>query len=141
MIKNLTVLLVEDDDVAAESVMRSLKKAAPDIGLIWAENGQIAIDILNHQHPDKVLRAPYLVLLDLNMPVMNGFEFLEAVRNDNKLKNTVIFILSTSNEDNDRSRAYHNNVAGYMVKSAVGPQFAKLASLLNTYRNAVELTN
>ena len=72
------------------------------------------------------------------MPVMNGFEFLEYIRNDELLQDTVIFILTTSNDDNDRSRAYDNNVAGYMVKSAVGPQFAKLAALLCAYKNAVE---
>jgi len=73
------------------------------------------------------------------MPVMNGFEFLEYVRESPSLQDTVIFILTTSNDDNDRTRAYENNVAGYMVKSAVGPQFAKLAYLMDAYRNAVEL--
>ena len=73
------------------------------------------------------------------MPVMNGFEFLEHIRKDKKLNNTVVFILTTSNEDNDRTRAYHNNVAGYMVKHAIGPQFAKLATLMDAYIHAVEL--
>lgn len=138
MIKELSVLIVEDDDVAAESITRGLRKVAPDIQLVYAEHGKVAIDILKNQHPTRALKTPYLVLLDLNMPVMNGFEFLEYIRNDELLQDTVIFILTTSNDDNDRSRAYDNNVAGYMVKSAVGPQFAKLAALLHAYKNAVE---
>jgi CheY-like chemotaxis protein len=138
MIKTLGVLIVEDDDVAAESITRSLKKVSPEIHLVYATNGREAIDILKNQHADQVLTVPYLVLLDLNMPVMNGFEFLHYVRDDEHLQDAVIFILTTSNDDNDRARAYDNNVAGYMVKSAVGPQFAKLAALLDAYKNAVE---
>ena len=138
MIKELSVLVVEDDDVAAESITRSLKKVAPEINTVYAEHGKVAIEILENKRPSRALTTPYVVLLDLNMPVMNGFEFLEYVRDSSSLQDTVIFILTTSNDDNDRSRAYDNNVAGYMVKSAVGPQFAKLAALMDAYRNAVE---
>lgn len=138
MINDLSILIVEDDDVAAESISRSLRKVSSDMKLVYAEHGQMALDILNGAHPTRKLSSPFLVLLDLNMPVMNGFEFLEAVRDSPDLQNAVIFILTTSNDDNDRARAYDNNVAGYMVKSSVGPQFAKLAILLNAYKEAVE---
>lgn len=139
MIKNLSILLVEDDDVAAEAVTRSLKKVDPKIKIIWKQNGKLALDALREKAQQKVISELYLVLLDLNMPVMNGFEFLEHIRKDKKLNDTVVFILTTSNEDNDRTRAYHNNVAGYMVKHAIGPQFAKLATLMDAYIHAVEL--
>lgn len=139
MNKKLNVLLVEDDDVAAESVVRSLRKVSPEIPVTIAENGKKALDILLGKNSEKKFEPPYIVLLDLNMPVMNGFEFLEEVRNSEQLKDIVIFILTTSNEDSDRTKAYCHNVAGYMVKSAVGPQFSKLASLLDSYKNAVEL--
>jgi len=140
MINDFKVLLIEDDDVAAESVIRSLRKVEPDIAVTWAENGQEALDIINGRHNDKRITGPFIVLLDLNMPVMNGFEFLDHTRASDELKDLVIFILTTSNEDTDRSKAYHHNVAGYMVKSAVGPQFAKLSGLLTAYRSAVELS-
>ena len=139
MIDNLKILLVEDDDVAAESVQRSLKKAGLDIPIVVAENGQVGLDVLRNQHPELRITMPYVVLLDLNMPLMNGFEFLEQLRSDQHLCGVVVFVLTTSNAESDRTRAYHNNVAGYMVKAAVGPQFAKLASLLDAYQNAVEL--
>lgn len=135
----LHVLLVEDDDVAAESVMRSMQRAGIPCPVTWAEDGQAALDVLRGQTPERRAPRPRLILLDLNMPRMNGFEFLEAVRADPSLKDEVIFVLTTSSADTDRSRAYNENVAGYMVKSAVGPQFAKLAHLLDGYRRAVQL--
>ncbi|WP_141289365.1 response regulator, partial [Ideonella azotifigens] len=79
------------------------------------------------------------VLLDLNMPRMDGFEFLQQLRADPALCDEVVFVLTTSDADADRVRAYHENVAGYMVKALVGPQFAKLAQLLVSYRLAVRL--
>ncbi|HBR97735.1 MAG TPA: two-component system response regulator [Gammaproteobacteria bacterium] len=139
MIKDLTLLLVEDDDVVTESIQRAFQKAGLKSSLVVAEHGQIALDILRNTHPDRSIHKPYVVLLDLNMPVMNGFEFLEQIREDPALRDTVVFVLTTSNVDSDRTRAYYNNVAGYMVKSSVGPQFSKLAMLLDSYRDAVEL--
>lgn len=135
----VTILLVDDDDVAAESVVRSLRKHAMDFPVVLARDGLEALEILRGDHADLTIEKPYLVLLDLNMPRMDGFEFLHEVRNDKKLRDSIIFVLTTSDADTDRARAYHENIAGYMVKSAVGPQFAKLASLLDNYRSTVSL--
>ncbi|HET8704891.1 MAG TPA: response regulator, partial [Pseudomonadales bacterium] len=96
-------------------------------------------DILREKHGKKWIKRPYMVLLDLNMPRMNGFEFLENVRADQRLSDTVIFVLTTSDADTDRTRAYHENIAGYMVKSSVGPQFKHLISLLDTYQHSIQL--
>ncbi len=85
------------------------------------------------------MSRPFIVLLDLNMPRMNGFEFLAAIRQDAQLRDSVIFVLTTSDSDADRSRAYQELIAGYMVKSAVGPQFSKLAGLLNEFSRVVKL--
>lgn len=137
MINNLSVLLIEDDDVAAESVTRSLKKIAPNVPVTIAENGLDAINVLRDKNSPLIY--PFIVLLDLNMPVMSGLEFLDVVRNSKDLKDLVIFVLTTSNADSDKLKAYEHNVAGYMVKSAVGPQFSKLASLLKAYKETVEL--
>lgn len=138
MIDHFSILLVEDDDVAAESVFRGLKNIKANVNIVLAENGKIALDILRNKHPNKEMKSPFVVLLDLNMPVMNGFEFLDQVRCDENLSGVVIFILTTSDSDNDITRAYNNQVAGYMVKSSVGPQFAKLTTLLEAYKNAIE---
>jgi CheY-like chemotaxis protein len=70
---------------------------------------------------------------------MDGLEFLTQMRADAVLHNTVVFVLTTSGRDADRSKAYQRHIAGYMVKSEVGPQFQKLASLLASYGESVAL--
>jgi CheY-like chemotaxis protein len=135
----LSILLVEDDDVAAEAVERSLRKNEVRFPLVWAEDGEIALQILRGQHPTRKIAAPHIILLDLNMPRMNGFEFMTELRADKRLEDTVVFVLTTSDSDGDRIRAYHEHIAGYMVKSAVGPQFAKLVRLIVDYHDSVKL--
>lgn len=137
--KTLSILVIDDDDVATEAVQRSLRKHNIYYPVYTADDGLEGLQILRGMHPTIKLSKPHLVLLDLNMPRMNGFEFLEELRNDPSLSETVIFILTTSNNDSDRARAYNEHVAGYMVKSAVGPQFRKLALLLEHYVQAVVL--
>jgi CheY-like chemotaxis protein len=131
-----SVLLVDDDDVAAEAVVRGLRKHSMHCPIVIAEDGSAALQILRGTHERKIAK-PYIVLLDLNMPRMNGIEFLRELRLDNALKGTVVFVLTTSGAEADRSRAYDQNIAGYMVKSAVGPQFSGLARFLTEYRSTV----
>lgn len=134
------LLVVDDDDVAVEGVLRSLRKHSDvQCKTVIASDGQEALEILRGQHPEKSIDGPYLVLLDLNMPRMDGFEFLETVRADDSLRQAVIFVLTTSSRDADRTRAYEANIAGYMVKSVVGPQFSRLANFLSRYAEAVRL--
>lgn len=133
------ILLVDDDDVAAESIERSMRKADLHFPITVAVDGLEALDILRGLHAEKRVQGPLVVLLDLNMPRMNGFEFLQTIRADEKLKPTVVFVLTTSGSDVDRAKAYHENVAGYLVKDKIGPQFSKLFSLLKEYASAVSL--
>lgn len=135
----VTVLLVEDDDVDAEAVMRSIRRSQVPVDLVWVEDGMEALEVLRGEHPSERVERPVIVLLDLNMPRMDGFEFLHALRADPGLRDLVVFVLTTSASDADRTRAYHENIAGYLVKSSIGPQFARLARLLLTYRTAVSL--
>jgi CheY-like chemotaxis protein len=135
----LSLLLVEDDDVAAEAVVRGLRRHAVIGPVIHAEDGNAALQILRGHDAGHRIAKPYLVLLDLNMPRMNGFEFLGALRGDPELRGTVVFVLTTSSAEADRARAYKENIAGYIVKSAIGPQFSGLARFLTEYRSAVQL--
>jgi CheY-like chemotaxis protein len=131
-----SVLLVDDDDVAAEAVVRGLRKHSMHCPIVIAEDGRIALQILRGTHARSIAK-PYIILLDLNMPRMNGLEFLRELRLDAALKGTVVFVLTTSGAEADRARAYDQNIAGYMVKSAVGPQFSGLARFLTEYRSTV----
>jgi CheY-like chemotaxis protein len=138
MTRKIDLLVIDDDDVTGEMVMRALRGAATDFNIIEARDGLEGLEILRGHHGPKV-RRPYLILLDLNMPRMNGFEFLEEVRRDPDLSPSVIFILTTSDSDRDLLRAYDEHVAGYMVKSSIGPQFARLSALLGDYARTVRL--
>lgn len=135
---NLSILLVDDDDVSTESVVRSLRKHAMNFPITLAQDGLEALEILRNQHPHLHIEKPFVVLLDLNMPRMNGFEFLKEIRHDIELRECVIFVLTTSDVISDMTLAYEDNIAGYMVKSAIGPQFSKLALLLDSYRSAIK---
>jgi CheY-like chemotaxis protein len=135
----MSVLLVEDDDVDAEAVIRSIRRSQVPIDVVWVEDGREALEVLRGEHTYQTISPPLLVLLDLNMPRMDGFEFLEAVRRDPGLRDLVVFVLSTSGAETDRARAYQENIAGYMVKSSLGQQFSRLARLLLTYQTAVTL--
>lgn len=134
----LDILVIDDDDITAEIVERALCKVDGQFNIVAAADGQEGLDTLRGLSASEI-RRPNLILLDLNMPRMNGFEFLDAIRNDDTLCDNVIFILTTSDAGADRSRAYHEQVAGYMVKSKVGPQFAHLANLLSNYHSTVHL--
>lgn len=134
-----TVLLVDDDDVATEGVLRSFRKHNVPSHTVTAQDGFEALEILRGAHPYKSIHTPVIVLLDLNMPRMDGFQFLEELRGDPILRRTVVFVLSTSARDQDRARAYDEQVAGYMVKSSVGPQFARLAEFMNHYASTQNL--
>lgn len=136
---SLNILLIDDDDVATEGVIRSLRKVPLECTVVTAQDGLEGLEILRGQDPERRIAQPFLVLLDLNMPRMNGLEFLSELRAEENLHSAVVFVLTTSSRDCDRASAYHRHVAGYMVKSDVGPQFSKLAELLKTYGQSIVL--
>jgi CheY-like chemotaxis protein len=134
-----SILVIDDDDVAAEAVVRGLRKHELLCPIVLAEDGQIALEVLHGRHATRHIAKPYLALLDLNMPRMNGFEFLHALRADPEVRATLVFVLSTSGSDIDRARAYDENIAGYMVKARLGPQLKGLANFLRDYSSIVLL--
>lgn len=133
----VNLLLVDDDDVTRECICRGLKRNGADFPVTSAEDGQEAIEILRGSSPTKHIDAPLVVLLDLNMPRMNGFEFLHELRTDTGLRNTTVFVLTSSEAQGDMERAARCCIAGFMVKSSVGPQYSKLASMLTAYAGAM----
>jgi CheY-like chemotaxis protein len=134
-----SILLIDDDDVAAEAVVRGLRKQNLQFPIVTAEDGSVALEILRGTHASRRITKPYLALLDLNMPRMNGSEFLRELRADPELRDTLVFVLTTSGNEADRARAYQFNIAGYMVKSGVGPQCSRLARFLTEYHSTVLL--
>jgi CheY-like chemotaxis protein len=136
LLPKLSLLIVDDDDVAAEAVVRGLRKQSLDCPMVVAEDGQAALEILRGEH-ERSIAKPFVVFLDLNMPRMNGIEFLHELRADAALRATIVFILTTSGADSDRTRAYDAQIAGYLIKSGLGPQCSGLARFLTEYRSSV----
>ena len=135
----INILVVDDDDVSSEAVLRVLGKTALNFTLTTAADGLEGLQILRGEHPAKEIRPPLLVLLDLNMPRMDGLDFLDHLRADPELHTTVVFVFTTSNLDLDRDASYAKHIAGYIVKSDVGPQYSKLAELFISYGKSITL--
>ena len=99
-------------------------------------NGIEALTLLREESK---ISPPYIILLDINMPKMNGLEMLAELRLDEKLKRAVVFVLTTSKADEDRIEAYNHNVAGYIIKNQLGDGFLKVMGMLDHYWRVVEL--
>jgi CheY-like chemotaxis protein len=128
--ENVNVLLVEDDDVDVEVVRRAFKKHNIKNPVYHAISGIEALDILRGKNQKEKLPHPYIMLVDINMPQMNGLEFLRAVRADEELKQSIAFILTTSARDTDVAAAYDLNAAGYFLKD----NMQNLVDLFSVYQ-------
>lgn len=133
-------LLVEDDEVDVMAMQRAFRKHKLANTLLVAGDGIEALDILQGRHPSIPKPPSAIVLLDLNMPRMNGHEFLDAIRQDPTLKRLVVFVLTSSAHTGDIAQAYSNHVAGYIVKdSFTDGGLTQALDLLDNYWRVVEL--
>lgn len=137
--KPINIFLVEDDDGDAKAVNRAFSKAKVANPIIRAVDGIEALDILRGENGHIKIESPFIMLVDLNMPRMNGFEFVEEIRRDPILNKSIIFILTTSKNEEDKAKAYNLNVAGYIVKETAGRDFLNLVSMIDSYWRLVEL--
>jgi CheY-like chemotaxis protein len=131
----LNILLVEDDEVDVMTVQRAFKKGNISNPLYVAGNGIEALAMLRAT-PEQSSYIPAerrIILLDLNMPKMNGIEFLQELRADSTIRHIPVVVLTTSNEEQDRVRAYDFNVAGYLLKPITFGHFVDLMVALNQY--------
>jgi CheY-like chemotaxis protein len=132
----LNIMLVDDDEVDIMNVKRAFARANIANPMFVAHNGIEALEALRS---GKVPPARRLVLLDINMPRMNGIEFLREVRKDPDLQALCVVVLTTSNEDRDRIEAYQLNVAGYLVKPVTFVNFVDVMATLNKYWTVMEM--
>ena len=132
----LNILLVEDDEVDVMNVRRAFQKNHITNPLFLASNG---VEALEQLRGGDIPRDRRIVLLDLNMPQMNGIEFLRELRRDPQLRLTPVVVLTTSNDERDRIEAYDLNVAGYLLKPVTFANFCELMATLNKYWALVEL--
>lgn len=138
--KLVSILLVEDDQVDIMNIQRAFKKNNIVNPLHIANNGVEALDMLRGTGSAQQLSpTPKIILLDINMPQMNGIEFLKELRSDEKLSSLHVFIMTTSSDENDRWNAYQLNVAGYILKPLSFEKFTNSVSVLNSYWKLCEL--
>lgn len=138
----LNILLVEDDEVDVMTVQRAFKKGNITNPLYVAGNGLEALIMLRGEsgQPLVVPIERRIILLDLNMPKMNGLEFLQEMRADSTIRHIPVVVLTTSNEERDRLEAYQLNVAGYILKPVTFSIFVDLMVTLNKYWTLCEMT-
>ena len=127
------LLLAEDDEVDVLTVRRALRELEIDNELVVVGDGEAALDVLRGG-----LR-PALVLLDLNMPRMNGLEFLRVAREESLLATTPVVVLTTSRQDQDIVEGFHLAVAGYMVKPVDYRKFLEMMQAIDQYWSMSEL--
>jgi len=111
MIKKLKILLIEDDMIEIMKLNRTISTLKLDHTIIEANNGEVALQILEQKD-----NLPDIILLDLNMPKINGIEFLKILKKDDVLKYIPTIILTTSNNQKDLLECYKTGVAGYVIK-------------------------
>jgi CheY-like chemotaxis protein len=129
------ILLVEDDQVDVMTVKRALKEIHVTNPVVNLENGQEALNYL--RDPDSA--KPCIILLDLNMPIMNGIEFLQVAKHDAKLKRIPGVVLTTSEEQQDKVNSFDLGVAGYMAKPVDYRQFVEVMRSIDTYWTISEM--
>lgn len=135
----IQILLVDDDELDVMNVRRAFKRNNITNPLFVAGNGLDALALLRDPGPGGIPRERRLVLLDLNMPRMNGLEFLRELRQDPDLRHITVVVLTTSDDDRDRVEAYQLNVAGYILKPVTFIAFVEAMAALNTYWTMSEL--
>jgi len=133
----VTLLLVEDDQVDAEAIQRAFRQERIANPFVVVRDGVEALAALRGESAVAVPH-PRVVLLDINMPRMNGLEFLRALRDDPVLCQTTVFVLTTSDREEDKVAAYNHHVAGYILKSRAGEDFLEVIRLLEVYWRLVE---
>lgn len=135
----VNILLVEDDYLDIMNVERELKKINITHPIHVGRNGKEAMNMLRGVGTEKITPAPSLILLDINMPKMNGLEFLTELRHDPEFSHIPVFIMTTSNEETDRLSAQRLNVSGYIVKPLTFDSFEKSHSSLDSFSLFLDL--
>ena len=129
------ILFVEDDQVDAMTVERAFKEIKVPNKLIVVTTGEEALAFLKDEKTEK----PCLILLDLNMPRMNGLELLKIIKQDEVLKTIPVVVLTSSNEERDIIESFNWSVAGYMVKPAEYVKFVEVLRTITLYWMLSEL--
>lgn len=131
------ILLIEDDRVDVMTLERAMKDLNVTNPVVNVRNGEEALRYLRNEANQKLC----LILLDLNMPKVNGIEFLQLAKADEMLKNIPVVMLTTSTEQQDITESFKLGAAGYMVKSIDYKRFVEIIKVIDLYWTLSELPN
>ncbi|WP_055447643.1 response regulator [Lacinutrix mariniflava] len=134
MVKKLKILLIEDDMIEIMKLNRTISRLKLDHTIVEANNGEEALEVLEQKD-----NLPDIILLDLNMPKINGIEFLKILKADDVLKYIPTIILSTSNNKKDLLECYKTGVAGYVIKPLKYEDYVSKIEKLLAYWSVNEL--
>lgn len=134
MKKGLKVMLIEDDMIEVMKLNRTISKLKLEHKIIEANNGEEALNLLSHKD-----NLPNLILLDLNMPKINGIEFLSTLKNDENLKHIPTVILTTSSNQKDLDECFKIGVSGYVLKPLKYQVYVKKIETILSYWSINEL--
>jgi CheY-like chemotaxis protein len=129
------ILLVEDDSVDVMMVKRALKDLNVTNLLVHTPNGKEAFEYLTGEGNER----PCIILLDLNMPKMNGVEFLKVIKADDELKKIPVVVLTTSRDTEDKFETFGLSAAGYIVKPTDYKKFVEAMRTIDIYWTLSEL--
>jgi CheY-like chemotaxis protein len=135
MLNSKPILLVEDDHVDAMTFERALRELKLKNNLVHVSNGEEALKYLKNNGDMK----PCVILLDLDMPRMNGIEFLKLAKDNEELKSIPVIVLTSSDEGRNIDESFRSNVAGYIIKPVDYKKFVEAIRTVVLYWNLCEL--
>lgn len=138
MRETMNILLVEDNDVDVLLFQRALRNAGTNSSVVRAKDGFEALDILNNSDAEKQVQDPFVILLDINMPRMNGHEFLKELRASAHLSSARVVVVTTSNNPKDIELAYGRYASGYVVKPGGTAEMTEVIKSLHKYWGVCE---
>jgi CheY-like chemotaxis protein len=140
-LQNVTILLAEDDPGHARLIEKNLRRANVTNEIVFATNGQEAIDYLfcEGEYANKKRASHMLILLDLNMPVLDGYQVLERVKVDERTKHIPVIILTTTDDPREVKRCYELSCNVYITKPVDYEQFAEAMRKLGLFLLVVML--
>lgn len=130
--REVRILLVEDDEIDVKALLKAFKK------LKIANPVTVAKDGIEGWEALQTLPRPFLVIMDINMPRMSGIELLRKMRASKSFHDAIVFILTTSTDEQDKFEAYNLNAAGYMLKSDMGTSFIHAIEMVERYWRVIE---
>jgi CheY-like chemotaxis protein len=134
---SLCVLSIEDSPEDFEVIRRCLQKVAPGTVVVQCQNGDEALAWLHTHNDGQSARRPDIILLDLNLPGIDGRELLKILKNDPALKSIPVVILSTSNNERDVDDCYSNGANAYLIKPSTVKNFTNIAQALYDFWQCV----